>query len=168
MNIIKKISFIFLLIFSISGCKEESIEYPNLPKEGRYFTDHIWVSPEIDLNRDGITSEDLFDEMHQLQTKFDFSLSIKHKEEQGRSMIAFSYPYLYTDENNPNFLNHGASGFLEFFNLRNDVLEIDNPAIISAILLNDSTIKVTSVAEFELIEGKKEVEMKAIYHWNSL
>lgn len=168
MNTIKNIFFIITTTILITSCNENKIEYPNIPKEGRYFTDYILVTPSIDLNRDGVKSDDLFDEIHWVQTKFDFGLTVDNREEQGYRYLYFGYPYLYTDINDPNSSNAGAKGINTRFVLNDSTLVTENPAILSAILLNDSTIEVTSIAEFELLEGKKEVEMKAVYTWNSL
>ena len=163
-----KVFFLLFLSIIVSSCKEKNIEYPNLPKEGKYLTDYILVSPAIDLNRDGVKSDNIFDETTPPNSSLNYSLSISNREDLGRRILNFSFPYLYADPNDPNFKSLGGKAIFSDFRLEVNELVTDNPAILSAILLNDSTIEVTSVAEFELIEGKKEVEMKAIYHWNSL
>ncbi len=168
MNTINKYFLFFLSLFFVISCKEKETTFLNLPKEGRYFTEHIWITPSVDLNRDGRKSDDLMSEIHWIQHYTDFNLNIENREQQGYRYLYFGYPYLYTDPNDPIFLNAGAKGMNTRFESNGSSLKMDNPNILSAILLNDSTIEVTSVAEFELIEGNKEVEMKAVYTLNSL
>lgn len=156
----KKILIIISLLFLFASCNNSEDEVKiDKSLAGIYSTNHIQIVPAIDLNRDGNTSTNLFEESLIKSSTLQIDEVVNSK-----GLLTILFPYVYVDTlTSPYSYQEGTNAINTHFTLADKTLISDDSEVLSATVLNETDIEIHMQKEFYLENKWQNVEMRAIY-----
>ena len=165
-----KMIFFFMLFISFSCSKKEEQVNPKEPKNplyealrGKYDTDAILVKNPVDINKDGMYSNNLFSEFEYSANSSKNRLEIKTNQLLDLELLTISFPY--SSEKN---IVEGSfySDWVVLggkYEIQDDELISEDEVLTSIKLVDDKTIEVKGEIDLYTSEGWEKVAFEATY-----
>ncbi|PIY08345.1 MAG: hypothetical protein COZ18_12765 [Flexibacter sp. CG_4_10_14_3_um_filter_32_15] len=162
--------FVIIFIFFLISCSKKEDPIRDIPKnplyqelQGKYETNAILINNPVDINRDGIYSNNLLQEFEHAITSSKNRLEIKSNELLNLELLTISFPY----SSEENFID---GKFYSDWVILGGEYEIDDNKLISEdtilssiTLLDNKTIGVKGEIELYTSEGWEMIEFSAVY-----